>query len=280
MGPDNFKYVCDFLYTKSGLVLGEEKAYLLENRLMPIVRRYELDSVETLISKLRSGTNPALGDEIIEVMTTNESLFFRDTKPFEQMRSASLPYFQKARAGKRKLRIWSAAASTGQEPYSIAMVFGEEKEKFAGWNIEIFGTDLSREALARAKEGIYTQFEVQRGMSIQMLLKYFGKVDAKWQVNKDIRDMVTFAEFNLLEDPKKFGTFDIIFCRNVLIYFDKDTKTKVLNRLAKVLAPDGVLFLGAAETILGLDTELQPIPGLRGAYGMPEAMKVEGVAVS
>ena len=273
MEPDNFKFVCDFLYKKSGLVLGEEKAYLLENRLMPIVRKYELDGVAMLVAKLRSNAIPGVADEIIEVMTTNESLFFRDTKPFEQLRTVSLPYFLKARASTRKLRIWSAAASTGQEPYSIAMTLGEEKEKFGDWNIEIFGTDLSKAALERAKSGIYTQFEVQRGMPIQMLLKYFTKLESKWQVNQDIRDKARFAEFNLLEDPSKFGTFDVIFCRNVLIYFDRETKAQVLNRLAKSLAPDGVLFLGAAETILGLDTVFEPISGLRGAYGLPQANK-------
>ena len=273
MGPDNFKFVCDFLYKKSCLVLGEEKAYLLENRLMPIVRKYELDGVEMLVAKLRSNAIPGVADEIIEVMTTNESLFFRDTKPFEQLRTVSPPYFLKARASTRKLRIWSAAASTGQEPYSIAMTLGEEKEKFGDWNIEIFGTDLSKAALERAKSGIYTQFEVQRGMPIQMLLKYFTKLESKWQVNQDIRDKARFAEFNLLEDPSKFGTFDVIFCRNVLIYFDRETKAQVLNRLAKSLAPDGVLFLGAAETILGLDTVFEPISGLRGAYGLPQANK-------
>ncbi len=273
MGPDNFKFVCDFLYKKSGLVLGEEKAYLLENRLMPIVRKHELDDVEALVMKLRGNAIPGLAEEVVEVMTTNESLFFRDTKPFDQLRSVSLPYFQKARAATRKLRIWSAAASTGQEPYSIAMVFGEEKAKFADWKLEIFGTDLSKAALDRAKSGIYTQFEVQRGMPIQMLLKYFTKLDSKWQVNQDVRDMATFAEFNLLDDPSRFGTFDVIFCRNVLIYFDKETKGQVLNRLASVLAPDGVLFLGAAETILGLDTNFQPISGMRGAYGLQDTGK-------
>jgi len=271
MGPDNFKFICDYLYRESGLVLNEEKAYLLENRLMPIVRKYELESVDTLVTKLRMGALAAAGPEIVDEMTTNESLFFRDTKPFEQMRSVSLPYLHTARASMRKLRIWSAAASTGQEAYSIAMVLREEQEKFGNWKIEILGTDLSKCALMRARSGIYSQFEVQRGMSIQFLLKYFSKVDEKWQVNEDLRAMATFSEFNLLHDPSKFGTFDIIFCRNVLIYFDKDTKSAVLNRIARVLATDGVLFLGAAETLLGLDTPFQPIEGLRGAYGLPHA---------
>lgn len=271
MTPENYKYICDVLYKNSGLVLGAEKAYLLENRLAPIMRQRELANLDELIQKLRVGAIHGLCDDVVDVMTTNESLFFRDNKPFEQLRTTTLPYMLKARANRRKLRIWSAAASTGQEPYSIAMLFNEEKSKFAQWNIEILGTDISKAALGRAKSGIYSQFEVQRGMSVQMLLKYFSKIEDKWQVNADIRNMAKFEIFNLLDNPSKFGTFDIIFCRNVLIYFDMETKTQVLNKISRVLAPDGVLFLGAAETVLGLNTVLQPIDGARGTYGLQQA---------
>lgn len=271
MTPENFKYASELLYKKSGLVLGEEKAYLLENRLTPILRRHEMSNADELIQKLRAGSVTGLCDDVVDVMTTNESLFFRDMKPFEQLRTSTLPYLHKARATQRKLRIWSAAASTGQESYSIAMLLNEEKAKFANWNIEILGTDISRAALERAKAGVYSQFEVQRGLSIQMLLKYFTKQEDKWQVNDSIRNMARFQIFNLLDDPSKFGTFDIIFCRNVLIYFDMATKVQVLNKISRVLAPDGVLFLGAAETVLGMDTALQPVEGARGTYGLRQA---------
>lgn len=270
MTPENFKYASALLYKKSGLVLGEEKAYLLENRLTPLLRQYEIATADELVQKLRQGTPGGLCDDVVDVMTTNESLFFRDNKPFEQLRTTTLPYLLKARANKRKIRIWSAAASTGQEPYSIAMLLSEEKAKFANWDVEILGTDISTAALARARDGIYSQFEVQRGMGVQMLLKYFSKVDEKWQVNADIRDMARFEIFNLLDDPSKFGTFDVVFCRNVLIYFDMATKVEVLNKISRVLAPDGVLFLGAAETVLGMKTVLQPIDGARGTYGLQQ----------
>ena len=271
MTPDNFNFITDLLYKRSGLVLGQEKAYLLENRLSPLVRQHELADLDALIQKLRSGTIAGLAEEIIDIMTTNESLFFRDSKPFEQLRATTIPYLAKARANHRKLRIWSAAASTGQESYSIAMVLEEEKERLANWNIEILGTDLSNVALNRAKSGIYSQFEVQRGMSVQMLLKYFTKIENNWQVNDSIRAMTKFQVFNLLDDPSNFGMFDVIFCRNVLIYFDRETKAQVLNRISRVLAPDGVLFLGATETILGIDTNLKPIEGARGTFGLPQA---------
>lgn len=271
MTPDNFSFVCKFLYQKSGLVLSQEKAYLLENRLSPIARQHDLADLDALIQKLRSGTVIGLDNEVIDTMTTNESLFFRDSKPFDQLREMTFPYLAKARANRRKLRIWSAAASTGQEAYSIAMVLEEQKERFENWKLEILGTDLSSAALERARSGIYSQFEVQRGVNVQMLLKHFNKVDNNWQVNDNLKAMAKFQIFNLLDDPSKFGEFDVIFCRNVLIYFDKETKAQVLNRIRRVLAPDGVLFLGATETMLGISTEFQPIDGARGAFGLPQA---------
>jgi len=271
MTPDNFKFVSELLYKKSGLVIGQEKAYLLENRLGPLARKYDHADLDRLIEALRIKPNGDLCNEVVDVMTTNESLFFRDNKPFEQLKTTTFPYLLKTRSARSKLRIWSAAASTGQEPYSIAMVIGEEEQKFKDWSIEILGTDLSPAALERAKTGIYSQFEVQRGMGVQMLLKYFNKSGDKWQINENIRKMAKFELFNLLDDPTRFGTFDIIFCRNVLIYFDKETKAAVLNRISKVLAPDGVLFLGAAETILGLNTVFKPIDGARGAFSLPQA---------
>jgi chemotaxis protein methyltransferase CheR len=190
-------------------------------------------------------------------MTTNESSFFRDLKPFDQFRSFILPQLTKARAQRRAIRIWSAACSSGQEPYSLAMLLSEEKEKLAGWQIEIFATDISTEILAKAEQGVYSQFEVQRGLPIQLLVKYFRQEGERWRINPAMRGMVRYKCLNLLDDFSSYGPFDVIFCRNVLIYFEQATKTKVLDRLSRVLEPDGFLYLGGAETIIGITDKFQ-----------------------
>ena len=199
-------------------------------------------------------------------MTTNESFFFRDTQPFEQFRAHTLPQLLEARRDGRRIRIWSAACSTGQEPYSIAMILKEEAAKVAGWRIEIVATDLSREVLEKAKVGIYSQFEVQRGLPIQYLMKYFKQVDEMWQIDPAIRAMVTFRQHNLLHGTGALGRFDVVFCRNVLIYFDQATKRRILDDIARVLPPDGYLYLGGAETVLGVSEKFRPVQGLRGIY--------------
>ena len=177
-----------------------------------------------------------------------------------------------ARARERRIRIWCAAASTGQEPYSLAMCLKEIKEKLGGWRVEILGTDLSIEVLEKAKAGVYSQFEVQRGLPIQMLVKYFTQVGDTWQIAPDIRAMVQFRTLNLLNDFSPLGTFDLVFCRNVLIYFDQETKIGVLNRIGKVLDPEGYLVLGAAETVVGLTDAFKPVPEKRGLYAPNKAL--------
>ena len=202
----------------------------------------------------------------MEAMTTNESFFFRDKSPFDNFRDTVLPELLKLKAHRRQLRIWCAAASNGQEPYSLAMILKDMGSQLAGWNIEILGTDISTNVVERAKMGLYSQFEVQRGMPIQMLIKYFSEVGDMWQVSPEIRGMVTFKPFNLLDSYAPLGSFDVVFCRNVLIYFDQDTKADVLNRLAQIMPDHGSLFLGAAETVLGLCPKFRPVPGKRGMY--------------
>jgi chemotaxis protein methyltransferase CheR len=199
---------------------------------------------------------------------TNESLFFRDIKPFEQLKQLVLPKLQQSRATKKVIRIWSAACSTGQEPYTLAMILSEDVAKYGDWRIEIVATDISKEALDRAKAGTYTQFEVQRGLPINMLVKYFKQNGDKWQIDQKLRNMIQFREFNLLQDPGTLGQFDVVLCRNVLIYFDQSTKSGVLDRIAKLLAADGVLYLGGAETVLGVSDKFAPLPGQRGVYGV------------
>jgi chemotaxis protein methyltransferase CheR len=215
---------------------------------------------------------------VVEAMTTNETFFFRDKIPFEHFRDTIMPEVMKARAGRKGVRIWCAAGSTGQEPYSLAMCLKEMSAATSGWRIEIVATDLSQEVLEKSRSGIYSQFEVQRGLPIQMLVKYFKQTGEFWQVNPELRAMVQHRQLNLLHDFSSLGTFDIIFCRNVLIYFDQDTKINIFNRLAKSMEPDGFLVLGAAETVVGLTDVFKPYPERRGLYRPNAARGVPAAA--
>ncbi|WP_422367633.1 CheR family methyltransferase [Pelagibius sp.] len=266
MNVKDFEYIAQLLYQRSGLVITQEKAYLLESRLNPVARKWDLDGFEALISAMRSKQDEGMIVDVTEAMTTNESFFFRDNRPFEQFKDIVLPYLLEARKTAKKLRIWSAASSSGQEPYTIAMILKEEAAKLAGWNVEILATDLSKEILSKAQEGLYSQFEVQRGLPITLLMKYFTQDGEKWRINDDIKKMVTYRPFNLLDSPSGLGTFDVIFCRNVLIYFDQETKGQVLDRMAKIMPGDGYLYLGGAETVLGISDSFEVIPGQRGVY--------------
>ena len=269
MKPDDFQFMSTMLKQKSGLVLNEDKAYLLESRLMPVARAHNIKGVEELIAEIRKTNNEALIVEVTEAMTTNESFFFRDIKPFDMFKDHVLPHVLEKCAAKKSLRIWCAAASNGQEPYSLAMILKEEAAKLAGWKIEIIGTDISRQVLKKAEQGLYSQFEVQRGLPIQRLVKHFDQVGDSWRIKPQLRQKVRFEQANLLDDFARFGKMDVIFCRNVLIYFDIQTKAKVLDRLAAQLADDGFLLLGAAETVVGLTDSLRPISGHRGLYAKP-----------
>jgi len=263
--PLDYDYLRRMLKERSGLVLSPEKQYLVESRLIPVARRAGLGGLCELVGKLRRA-DEKLAVEVVEAMTTNESFFFRDKVPFEHFRDTIMPALLAARAAQRRIRIWCAAASTGQEPYSLAMTLKEMKGRLAGWRIEILGTDISVEVLEKAKAGIYSQFEVQRGLPIQMLVKYFAQVGDTWQLAPEIRAMVQYRPLNLLGDFASLGSFDVVFCRNVLIYFDQALKIDVLNRLARVTEPDGYLSLGAAETVVGLTDVFRLMPDKRGLY--------------
>ncbi|MEZ5876787.1 MAG: protein-glutamate O-methyltransferase CheR [Tepidamorphaceae bacterium] len=266
MTPADFSFLQSFLKTRSGLDLAADKQYLIDSRLNPIVRKRQLGDLANLVRALRTGTDKALENVVVEAMTTNVSFFFRDKTPFDQFRDTIVPAIAKSRASTRKLRIWCAAASTGQEPYSLAMIIKEMSGTLANWSSEIIGTDLSTEVLEKARAGLYSQFEVQRGLPVQMLVKYFEQQGEMWQLNPAIRAMVQYKTFNLLDSFSGMGQFDVIFCRNVLIYFDAPTKRDVLARMARQLAPDGYLVLGAAETVVGLTTDFVPMNGCRGVY--------------
>ncbi len=266
MTGDEFDFLCKLLRDRSGLVLTRDKAYLLESRLLPVARKADLKSVDELVGAVRMRPNGDLARGVVEAMTTNESFFFRDIKPFDQFRTFVLPELMKARAARRTIRIWSAACSSGQEPYTLAMLLAEQQPNLAGWTIDIVATDLSTEILDKARAGFYSQFEVQRGLPIQFLMKYFKQQGERWQIDAGIRNRVRFRTFNLLDDPGSLGGFDVIYCRNVLIYFDQPTKTMVLDRLSRILASDGYLFLGGAETVLGISDKFQAASENRGIY--------------
>ena len=259
-----FDFVSQEVKKRTGLVLGPEKAYLVESRLGPLARREGLPGVEGLVDAMMRGDR-ALCAAASEALATHETFFFRDKTPFEIFEQAILPAFKTSRAG-RRLKIWCAAASSGQEPYSLAMLLDEN----AGPDADILATDMSAAVLEKAKAGVYSQFEVQRGLPIQRLVKHFDQTGESWKVKPQLRQKVRFEQGNLLEDFSRYGRQDVIFCRNVLIYFDIDTKAKVLERLADLLADDGYLILGAAETVVGLTEALRPVPGRRGLYAKPD----------
>jgi chemotaxis protein methyltransferase CheR len=266
VNADDFEYLRAFLRQRSGLVISADKQYLVESRLLPVARRRALLGIGDLVHKLRASESDALVNEIIEAMATKESFFFRDKIPFEQFRDTIVPALIRSRAARRRVRIWCAAASTGQEPYSLAMSLAEISERLADWRIDIIATDLSQDALAKAQAGIYNQFEVQRGLPIALLLKYFRQRGENWEIAPAIRAMVQFRQLNLLGDFDHLGLFDVVFCRNVLIYFDQPTKTAVLDRVGRAMESDGFLVLGAAETVVGLTNSLRPLVNCRGLY--------------
>ena len=265
MTPLDYEYLRKILKERSGLDLAVDKQYLVESRLVPLARKAGLPGIGDLVQKMKNGAESLVAD-VVEAMTTNETFFFRDKVPFDHLRETMIPALLQARAGRHSLRIWCAAGSTGQEPYSIAMCLKEFGAALAGWRIEIIATDLSNEVLEKARAGLYSQFEVQRGLPIQLLVKYFKQVGELWQLNADIRAMVQHRPLNLLQDFSHLGTFDVIFCRNVLIYFDQETKIGVFTRLAKLMESDGFLTLGAAETVVGLTDVFKPYPEKRGLY--------------
>lgn len=266
MTPAEFDAVARTVRRECGLVLSPDKAYLVDSRLMPLARRWSKPNVEALARELMVANPPRdLVREVVEAMVTNETFFFRDKRPFDQLKEFVLPRLLAARAAKRSIRVWCAACSSGQEPYSIAMIC-KETPQLAGWKVDIVATDISTEIIRQAKAGSYSQFEVQRGLPIQLLVKYFEQQGDRWQLDASIRSMVSFRQFNLLDAPDMLGSFDVVFCRNVLIYFDLQTKGGILGRVASVMAPDGVLYLGGAETVLGVSARFQPVRGQQGLY--------------
>ncbi|MCJ2006971.1 CheR family methyltransferase [Methylobacterium sp. J-092] len=265
-----FDFLRAYLKQRSGLALTPEKRYLVESRLTPVCRRFGLATLRDLVGTLKISRDSSIEKAVVEAMTTNETFFFRDRTPFDLFRDVLLPQAMARRAGQRRLRIWCAAASTGQEPYSLAILLQEAGAKLAGWQVEIVATDLSTEVIEKGKLGLYSHFEVQRGLPVQWLLKYFTQIGEQWQIAPALRAMIDYRPLNLLNGFDALGSFDVIYCRNVLIYFDTPTKADILGRLAERLAPEGALLLGAAETVIGLTDRLSPNPQHRGLYGVAQ----------
>jgi chemotaxis protein methyltransferase CheR len=262
----SFDALAAFLKRASGITLTPEKMYLVQSRLQPVAKAAGHASLFALVAALRLG-DPMLQRTVVEAMTTNETSFFRDGNPFDLFRSTVLPFLTGRRAARKTIRVLCAAASSGQEPYSLAMLLQEERHRLAGWRVEIQAVDIDESILSKAREGVYSAFEVQRGVPHTFLGRYFEALaDGAWRIKADVRSMVTFRQFNLLDSMAGLGTFDVVFCRNVLIYFDEATKAGVLAKISQQMPEDGFLFLGGAETVLGITDRFQPVPGRRGIY--------------
>lgn len=256
----DFHYVRDFVRQRSGLVLEDGKAYLAETRLAQLARGTGMDSAQDVVERLRSGRDDGLPQKVVEALATNETSFFRDIHPFEALRKVVLPDLVNRRTLERKLYIWCGACSTGQEPYSIAMLIRENFPNLLNWDLRILATDLATDVLAKAKRGTFSQLEVNRGLPAPMLVKYFERRGTEWQLKDDVLRMVTFAPLNLLAGKPDLPGIDLVFLRNVLIYFDVATKKAVLGRIRRWLKPDGYLYLGGAETTWNLDDSYDRVP--------------------
>jgi chemotaxis protein methyltransferase CheR len=286
MNAFDYEYLSRMLKERSGFVLAPEKQYLVDNRLAPVARRHGCTTVSQLIQRMRGPASERLRIEITEAMMNNESFFFRDKVPFDLVREVVVPELLQKRAQTKRIRVWCAACSTGQEPYSIAMLINEMARP-SGWQFDIVASDIAGDALERAKAGVYSQFEVQRGLPIQMLVKCFEQISEQWRVVEKIRSMVQFRQINLLSDFSILGMFDLVLLRNVLIYFDHATKLDVLARARAATAADGYLVLGAAETMVGLGDGFLPMPEKRGLYrpkprieAVPRSIAASGARVA
>jgi len=267
--PLDYGFLRKCLKQQSGLALSADKHYIVESRLLPLARNAGFKTLAEFVRVLKTGRDAGLMASVVEAMTTNESFFFRDKTPFEHFRRTIIPTLLAARRKTRVIRIWCTAVASGQEPYALAICLKEMGSEIAGWHIEILATDLSTNVLDRAGGGRYSQSEVQRGLPVRLLVKYFTQAVDLWQIAPEIRAMVKFSRLNLVADFAALGTFDVIFCRNVLIYFDQETKSDVLDRLARAISSDGYLVLGAAETAVGLSNAFTMVADKPGLY-MPD----------
>ena len=271
MTEDELAFLAQVVRRRSGIVLPRNKVRFVAGQLAPVMRRFGFRTVEGLIADLRHGRD-ALARAVTEAMTTNESSFFRDKHAFEHFRDLILPRLIEDRAASKRLRIWCAACAAGQEPYSIAMLLDDAKLVAKGWNIDLIATDFSAEMIARAEEGLYTHFEVQRGLAIRRLVAHFTQEGGNWRIHESLRRMVTFRQFNLLDSYGWLDDLDAVFCRNVLIYFDQKTKAQVIDKIAEMLMPDGALMLGGSEAVTGLSTAFVPVEHAPNIYAKTKSV--------
>ncbi|HWH01555.1 MAG TPA: protein-glutamate O-methyltransferase CheR [Pilimelia sp.] len=272
----DFSYVVALVRREAAIVLGPGKEYLVEARLLPVAREVGLGGVGELVAQLQRRPDPSVQGRVVDALTTNETSWFRDREPFTALTDAVLPQLVQARAATRRLRVWSAACSSGQEPYGLAMTL--ERALPAGWSYEIVASDISAEMVERARAGCYSQLEVNRGLPANLLVEYFERVGAHWRVNATLRRSVAFQRLNLAAPLPPMAPFDLVFLRNVLIYFDIETKRSVLRNVGRLMRPDALLFLGAAETTIGVDDSYDRVPaGRASAYRLRTSAPV-GVA--
>ncbi len=255
---DHLEYITKFIYKHAGIVLTQEKSYLIETRLREVARIVGEPDLNQLIERLKTTGDVQLKTLVVDALTTNETMWFRDRRPFEALKNHVLPALQKAKPD-RTLRIWSAACSTGQEPYSLAIML-EELGLFKHWDITIYATDIANKVIQKAMDGIYTQFEISRGLPAKYLVKYFQQLDGdQWQISRSIRNMVRFQRHNILTDLPPHRHLDLVLCRNVLIYFDAPSKQQILKKIHKVLNPEGFLMLGSSESTLGITDQFEHV---------------------
>lgn len=256
---NSFNFISDLVRERSAIVLEPGKNYLVESRLAPVAREQGMHTVDELVEALRRPGAQALTRKVVEAMTTNETSFFRDMHPFDALKTQIVPELINNRSRERTLTIWSNACSSGQEVYTIAMILREYFPQLVGWRVRLIASDLSSQILAKAKEGVFNQTEVNRGLPLPMLLKYFTKNGLTWRIKDELRSMVEFSELNLVEQWPVLPPMDIIFLRNVLIYFSPETKKEILGKARRLLRPDGYLFLGGAETTMNLDSAFERV---------------------
>jgi chemotaxis protein methyltransferase CheR len=264
--PNEFSILRAFLRKRSGLVLSDDKRYLAESRLKPLLTEFRLASFSHLVGGLGQPRQETLTQRVTEAMTVNETFFFRDQLPFDQLVNMMLPALTASGASPRRLRIWCAACSTGQEPYSIAIALRELGRKYDPWSFEILATDLSSDVVARARSGTYSQFDVQRGMPAHLLARHFTQKGSEWEAKPELKSMISFRNFNLMEPCRSLGMFDIVFCRNVLIYFDADTKRKIVEGIGQQIRHGGYFVLGGSESLLGVTDALSAVENARSVY--------------
>lgn len=261
----DFAFIANLVRQRCALVLEPGKEYLVKSRLLPLAQRHGLAGIEPLIDRLR-GSDNGLTTEVVEAMVTTETSFFRDIHPFETLKQTILPQLIEARRAQRQLNIWFAASSSGQEPYSVALILKEWFPELSGWRLNLSATDISHEMLNRSRAGRYTQVEVNRGLPTPLLLKWFRQEGAHWQLDDRIRSMVTFSPLNLAQPWPAMPRWDLVFLRNVMIYFDNDVKKVILGRVGRLLSKDGYLLLGGAETTLSLDDSYYRVVALKAGF--------------